>query len=331
MSERLDLHAQWRLLEASTANHTAIELGSWGGHAVSLALTPADRLHQVAMAVSKLTVISDELSTSEILIENRHLKDSKGSPQDYVLLTCRSPALNAGFDIFIEHLVRSLGENVPLATAIASSIDELRRLLRPQRSIDETLLVGAIGELIVLRDLTHTTPEALDSWVGWRGQRHDFMSGHDSIEVKTSQGSGTTVVTIHGLEQLTPAENGHLWLHHVGLEAAPGPDPALVSLERLCLELSRRGVPEALIRQRLEKINVESDAPEWTRTFRHVRTTAFRVEGDFPRLTGSSLAAPEHAGVANVQYQIDLASARTHELARDERLAHLRSFAGLLS
>ncbi|MBU9863663.1 PD-(D/E)XK motif protein, partial [Rahnella aceris] len=81
---------------------------------------------------------------------------------------------------------------------------------------------GLIGELEILRVLSTYNKNALNSWIGPFSQRYDFRQNLHALEVKASGHPGTTKVSIHGIEQLEPPNNGTLHLIHIRFERLSG-------------------------------------------------------------------------------------------------------------
>jgi hypothetical protein len=78
-------------------------------------------------------------------------------------------------------------------------------------ALSESVIIGLIGELTVLRQLIlaridqpESMMRALEFWQGWQEGGRDFRIGNHSIEVKTTQTS-TSIHNFGGLHQIEPS------------------------------------------------------------------------------------------------------------------------------
>lgn len=243
-----------------------------------------------------------------------------GGQSDFLSVTCREPALREVFARVVSDIVSRIDRGRPGATAINEALVQFRRLLRQpaSRSPERSVAAGLVGELLVLCDLL---AEHNRSWSGWQGpdsDRHDFRAGAVSIETKASLGADAHRVHIHGLRQLEDSPDGKLILRFIRLE----PDPAgELTVPDLALRASAMASSSDAIESLLEAFGFkEADADHWrVHRFRQVDATAYRVADGFPRLVPGTLNVLwPIAGVDDVTYQVNLATADEYKLTEPE-------------
>lgn len=218
-------------------------------------------------------------------------------------------SLQEAFLGFCGALVERVAGGVPVLRALERCYLDFRRLLAGHKEVERSRIVGLVGELLVLADLSANDPMAAMSWVGPEGGRHDFRRGKVAIEVKTSlrQESQSFAVRIAAIDQLEPPEGGTLYLHAVKLEMGEG---AAVSVSSLLGAIRASASPQAMARVEwlMESLNVPLDleAPRFTVGARRT----YEVRPDFPRLTNDKLVAGRlDPGLSHVSYELDLAHA----------------------
>lgn len=217
-----------------------------------------------------------------------------------------------------EILVRLSDGQAP-AKAVSGTISDFRTLLLGQGRKEPSLieLMGLVGELVIAKRLIDLKPGAIAAWTGPFGQRHDFRSGDNALEVKTSGRSDTGRLAINGFHQLHPPEGGTLLLAHVRLERA---DEGSLSVSSLCSAILEAGAQRENLIAALSKIGCEEPFGEqWNGTrFSYEGLDIYRVDKGFPRLTPDEFvegALPR--GVATVSYEIDLSHAREFLVPHD--------------
>lgn len=240
--------------------------------------------------------------------------DGRNTPfVDIMLLENR---LGAVFEELVGEILNRIQQGHPPMRAVGGAISDFRALLLTPivEAVPENKIVGLIGELIVLERLCAISPEALASWVGPYEQRHDFRRSIRAIEVKTSRRSDTSMVVIHGLEQLLPPSNGTIHLVHVRIEKA---DQGEFSVETMVERLLNAGADPGLLAAGLVPIGcVDPAAPEWNRVmFSLEGMTVYWVSDGFPRITSLEFASETvPPGVTSLEYSIDLSAAATFRL-----------------
>ncbi len=217
-----------------------------------------------------------------------------------------------------EILIR-LREGQAPVRAVSGTISDFRTLLLGQGRKNPSMgeLMGLVGELGILKRLVDLKPSAIAAWTGPFGQRHDFRSGDDALEVKTSGRSDSGRLAINGFHQLHAPEGGTLLLAHIRLERA---DEGSLSVSGLCTDILEAGAQRENLIAALSEIGCDEPFGEkWNATrFSFEGLDIYRVNKGFPRLTPDEFiegALP--AGVATLSYEIDLSHARDFLVSHD--------------
>jgi hypothetical protein len=248
-----------------------------------------------------------------------------GSTTRALHVWCRDALCEEAFAMFCELFVERLEEgDDAVGVALSECHEEFRRLVRGVPDLALSLVAGAIGELILLRDVTRRDRSAVRWWMGPAGGRHDFRRGQVAIEVKTSLRSETKgTVRITDLDQLDPPDGGTLFLHAIRLERSEG---GSVSIPRLVAEI--RAMTDAtglaMLEDALSKLGISADTA--TPEFAVLSRTTFEVREAFPRLTASRLLSGRtDPGVSHVTYDLSLDAASGFETTTDHALSELVS------
>lgn len=200
------------------------------------------------------------------------------------------------------------GLNFEVATKAA--LRHLRALLEQRRRMTEQAVIGLWGELLVLQDLVNVMgpADALGSWMGPRGEEHDFSASATDLEVKTTLRERRCHI-ISGATQLQPSPGRGLWL--------------------LSIQITRAGSTEgislpALIRQLRKSLADHLDAFDgylaevgWApmdasfydqRYMLRSKPTCYEVDNDFPAITPPRLhrVVPRAERVDGIVYTIDV-------------------------
>ena len=237
----------------------------------------------------------------------------KGQVLRFLDLICLSPDLESVFGEVVDEMLARIARGDTCVDAARSTIDDFRSLLMRAGSagIDKRRVAGLIAELLVLNRLLDRSSSAWKAWTGPTGQRHDFMAGSTSLEVKASLRPGTSRVTINGLEQLEAPTDGTLHLLHMVLEPVSSGMLSVSSLARSAL--SKADEPER-VRNLLAAVNCTNvDADEWNgHRFQVESEHLYHIRPRFPRLVFSMLTdGVSPLGVHGVSYQIDLSVAKS--------------------
>ncbi len=258
-----------------------------------------------------------DIGSSPNMIAGPTILTQNGKSRTFLDVMVTSRHLDAVFADLVAEILRRLSGGDAPASAISSTISEFRQLLLdgPRRKIAENTVLGLAGELLILSRLTDLSSASVSSWVGPYEQRHDFRSGSRAIEVKTSSRSDSTVVTIHGIEQLQPPGGGVMHIAHVRLERAQGADITVGSLvERI---RASGGDTERLSTALVELGCDDPNSEAWNEQAFHLEALdLFVVDESFPRLTGEQIVGGHLPhGIDNLSYQVDLRVAQECKLS----------------
>lgn len=162
---------------------------------------------------------------------------------------------------------------------------------------------GLAGELTCLKDELIPAlgqKEALAAWYGPDREAHDFIFGHNAIEVKTRT-SRSNVVQISSEAQLT--HDGVLVLMTKVVDTAGRVDSAVSLAEFVC---NSRDALDTSLHDTFDKKLLSAgyiDRPEYEDSYFMVGKTSFyRVEGEFPRLARDKI----DNRISRVKYFLDL-------------------------
>ncbi|MFE7773119.1 PD-(D/E)XK motif protein [Streptomyces sp. NPDC057445] len=275
---------------------------------LSVAVDYAGHRH-VLLPVPSQRKIRTGLDGPVLRLRKRALEDRE-TYQTYADLVCLREDLN---DLFTELCVDVLGATAELPEnpmkALYLVLDRWRSLFRTQPTpLGPEQVAGLFGELTVLSRLLERDASAHRLWRGPDGHCHDFSATTIAVEVKAGTNGEGRRPRIHGLDQLEEPVGGTLclaWfrLHRTGVNGVGIALSELVEQAlRLCDDEDALLELLALAGYRL------SDAGR----YRDVRFTIgeerwYRVDADFPGLTGRALvAAGVPVSALDVEYTIDL-------------------------
>ncbi|MEV0319081.1 PD-(D/E)XK motif protein [Streptomyces sp. NPDC050658] len=214
--------------------------------------------------------------------------------------------------------------------ALHRVLDRWRALFRAHGALlGPEQLAGLYGELQILLRLLAETPSAHRLWTGPSGRPHDFTSGTDAVEVKTTT-SDALRIRVHGLRQLEPPEGGALRLACLRVESAPegSAGTSVVDLVEHALRLCD---DESTLLGLLASAGYHTvDAERYRSTRFLVRDERwYAVEEGFPRITTADLAVAEVPGnVIDVEYTVDLTVPTPSPLPMTEVERHLTAMLG---
>jgi len=221
---------------------------------------------------------------------------------------CRDTALRDAFLAFCEALIERWIAGVAVAQALTLCHAEFRLLLAGPTKLDTSMLVGLLGELIVVAELVERSSQTVLGWGGAERERHDFRRGQVAIEVKTTLRSdiASKKVRISSLDQLQAPEGGRLFLHAIHLERTEG---GKVSLPTLVERIESRLDGISLDHFR-SVLGVDDGVRVDVREFSVLARRSYEVREDFPCLVPAKFSSKRpDEGVSNVQYDLDLGQA----------------------
>ncbi|MDZ5435399.1 PD-(D/E)XK motif protein [Pseudomonas fluorescens] len=253
---------------------------------------------------------------------------SNGKLLRFLDIACRIVKLEKVFAEVVDEIFNRINAGTKSSEAYSSTLKDFRNLLvNPHiESAKYEVVLGLLGELILLEHLLKKNSEAWESWRGPLLDRHDFRSEKNAIEVKVSGRKSINNVNISSLEQLMEPEGGLLYLYHLVLEETNIGINVSSQVQKI-YDLSSSASD---IRTRLENIGcIDPEAEAWNKhSFNIESITLYQVNRNFPRLTLETFDDNRPPpGVNNIQYAIDLDFARNCTVAPSDIDNILSSFA----
>lgn len=234
-----------------------------------------------------------------------------GRSTQFIDVMCNDRALDTVFAELAGEVVNRISAGGGAMASVEGTISDFRELLlgAEEAEVSDSEIVGLIGELVVLRELSARSGSAISAWTGPFDQRHDFRRSVHAIEVKTSSRADSTSILVSSVEQLAEPAGGTLLLVHLNIERA-GSGP--LSVSALCSEIVSLGVPRDELQKALSALGCQDpNAQQWNRLrFTLERISGYRVGMGFPRVTSSQF--PGHVlpeGIGAISYELDLRAA----------------------
>jgi hypothetical protein len=204
-------------------------------------------------------------------------------------------------------------DRLPAVEAIAVELKCFTELLEEKALLSSERQIGLIGELLFLERLVRISGvNALDSWLGPRGEPHDFRIVDREFEVKTTV-SAQRIHTIHGTEQLRPSEGCLLNLVSV-LLGPPGAAGGF-SLAGKAAQLAEQFVPSPKLHNAFMSamsangFNV-SDSEQYRKEYVLRRPMGLvPVDGSFPAITRTAIQnelGSLAARIDSLQYDVNV-------------------------
>ncbi len=286
--------------------------------AVPSLLAAVDRLGKRHLLLAMSTEdpeISDRHSRG-VRLETRVLDVHEHESGRYLDLACIDDRGHQVFDIIASEISDGLAAGIlPIGDLVRQVLGRWRRFWgqAPQVLLSREHQIGLFGELwfmhVWLRPRT-SARTAVSAWTGPLRARHDFNWSGLGIEVKTITSQSRSACRIHGVDQLDNPDSGLLKLFTLRVREDPGASNSLPKLVSTVAE-SVEADPEAAeeFARRLTAAGYdESHRLEYEQL--HLTTVderLYRVEGDFPRIIGSTFTHGVPSGVEVIDYEISLA------------------------
>ena len=202
---------------------------------------------------------------------------------------------------------RSSLEAVDLELRCFADLLETKPLLSLERQI------GLLGELMFLERLIRKVGlRAIDAWIGWMPEPHDFRLGSSEFEVKTTT-SAQRIHTINGVEQLVPSDACTLHLVSVilGPPGAEGGFSLAQKVEQLTSLLASDAMRQEQFNDALKEYEFRTeDGVHYSRRFAMRRPMAVvRVDPAFPAITRhgiQTVLGPLAARIESVRYEVNV-------------------------
>lgn len=276
------------------------------GRPVLYAVDHEGRYHLLVPVPAGTTIDPDRRSAG-VHLSSRELDDKDG-PASFLDVGCQKRHLHELFIHLADEMVQELRTAANPLTACRAVLGRWRELLNrePSSVLSEQALAGLYGELWHLRELARISPNALQSWVGPTGERHDFARGGTALEVKTTTRTDEQRYEIHGIDQLEPPLRGTLYLSTVLAEQTRAGGE---SLPDVITEIESLGVERLSLWSKLASAGYHrADEHHYGSSRFHLRTTSmYRVDESFPRIVRGSFPGGElPPRILHVSYVVDL-------------------------
>jgi hypothetical protein len=229
----------------------------------------------------------------------------------FIDLVCKPRELENVFGEVVDEMLTRVSRGADCISAVESTIEDFRSLLvqSSDKEVAPNLVVGLVGELLILNRLLDLSMSGWRAWRGPSGDRHDFRRGGTSLEVKATVRAGKSSIVINGLEQLEIPSGGSLHILRLVLEPVSAGNLRISGLAKSAL--TKADEPHELQKLFAAAGCEDYDKPRWNRqSFRIESESLYEVSDGFPRLTSSMLSngvAP--AALSAISYSIDLSFA----------------------
>jgi hypothetical protein len=275
----------------------------------------AHGLRHILIPIAPGSQFPHDRRSGGVYLITRSLADDGGA-REFIDLACQKAHLNSIFAHMADEVLRSLRvDNSDPFKCCRNALQRWRELLDRENStvLSAEALCGLFGELWHLSALVTLSDEALNSWNGPLGARHDFAVPGLALEVKSTLSRDRWEFRIHGLAQLDMPNGTALFLSAMRLELN---GPSGNTIPELLAAVMKAGADQHELLRRLSAVGYDlRDEPHYEQFRFHVLDQAlYEVSASFPRLVQSSfgdLGMP--AGVLDVHYTIDLAQASTSQ------------------
>lgn len=159
---------------------------------------------------------------------------------------------------------------------------------------------------------------AVKSWRGPFGSRHDFEWLGHSVEVKATTSNRGAIHRIHGIDQLAPPEAGALMLFSLQLREEGGASNNLPALVAVCRDqLAEDDETWSRFETALVQAGyMDAQAEHYSQLrLRIAVESLYSVRDEFPRLSVEQFAAGMPEGVEKVDYEINLNGFERYRIA----------------
>lgn len=286
------LNEEYRLLDGG------VEVGGpdyWAGIDASggaVVFFPSEELPQSSYQISRL-----------VHVEGRVVRTEDREPFRAVRVMCQEWTYFEVFTTFIEDVLERQSSGSTVVASLAQAAADWRELLaRSQRGITPAEEMGLYGELRFLELLSETMgPSALELWKGPEGGRHDFMGSLGSVEIKSSGFQNGSRITVHGLTQLTPPENGFLVLAVADVDRSGTGE----TLSDVVSRLEALGLDVQRVRVILHGLGCSLDGSQET-PFAVRRWRYWHIDEESPVITAHALPAQIVDAIDELVYKLPL-------------------------
>lgn len=165
--------------------------------------------------------------------------------------------------------------------------------------------VGLFGELTVLSDLLTrglSALQVLPCWLGPMGGLQDFRLGVGALEVKATAASNGFIARVGSLEQLDTTLTEPIYVAAVRLGVKEGGRTLPELVDTVRDQVGASAARTLLDLALLHAGYLDRARGRYRRRFIHLETVAFRVDGQFARLTRADVPRP----IVHARYDLDL-------------------------
>lgn len=225
--------------------------------------------------------------------------------------------MNQTFTDVVKNICERIEQGQGPLQSVRESIDEFRELLKQANlRITDDEVLGLLGELLQLELFSKNNIEAIDNWTGPDKKKHDFIFDGVSVEVKTSQRTGSPVIKVHGLDQLLVPEGGSLLLSYFRVEAVPEGGMTIPEL----VDTLKSKIPWVTLKEKLKLFDYSDDMrPLWEKyRWNLLEKKYYIVDEAFPKLTKNELGGEPLPGISEIQYSVNLDLAKNNLITEEQ-------------
>ena len=225
-----------------------------------------------------------------------------------ITLRCTERVCEPVFAAFVDHLIQHLAMlpgDVHLQTEVYRQLNLWIDFFRKSdlRALDNQQELGLFGELKFLRFITRAAgsfERALTAWQGPLGFPQDFVFRNYAFEVKSTLDEGNARLKINGASQLEVPVDSTLQLIVMRLKEKED-GQTLPELVEEMQETAAQNACSAQFRELVLRANFPFHQSQmFVRRFVHIRTQAYTISADFPRIVSSLLSV----AVKEVRYAL---------------------------
>lgn len=306
-----DIEERWKQLLVPTDAHQGFEIDPASG--VWLSLDSEGRRCVLLRNDTSRPKGSIFFETKGVVAFVDDLQLAEQSTSSFIVVACRDYRYWEPFLAFAESVREerreSSEDNVALTLRVLRTWQWLWKM--DPSNLSREAAIGLIGELWFLIRWADIQ-RSLETWCGPEGNVHDFVGCGVSIEVKTSQSSSTRspVHRISSLQQLTPPQNGSLYLFSIVIAPDKTAGNTLSKLVAIGLDkLDGEPYRREMFLEKLSQVGWAAPlSKQFDFSFRVVSEQLHRVDESFPALTASSFINEIPSEVTGISYSLDLSA-----------------------
>lgn len=279
------------------------------GKEILIAIDNQNEFRHLIIPINKGEKFKDDDYSRGVNIIYQKIKTKTGE-LNFIDVLCKLPHLNELFTIIVSEILEEIkNDNKEPYKKCKIVIERWRELLAKSnpRRLSAEKLQGVFGELWYLRELSDIDLNAIDYWIGPLGDPHDFSNGKIALEVKTTT-KKARMFWINGVNQLTPPEDGVLYLCAIKLDKVKSGGECVPDIIESLKEI---GLNYAKLLSLLVELGYSINDNKFYENFRYQikENRVYFVNGHFPRITNDSFKGGElPKNVIDIVYQIDINS-----------------------